>query len=219
MSWGMKGPIAVIVERLGPYHLARLQALGKAHPTATIQLVAQESTYQWEQLPVDEILECRTIFHEESEYKAVQPNKLRQTLGRVLGQLHPSAVAISGWSEPWALEALRWCSLSNVPAILMSDSQEIDCARHWAKEMLKKRIIRLFSGALVGGKPHTRYAVKLGMDPICVRQGYDVVDNEYFKTGADMVGSRESYWREQLILPEKYFLACSRLVKKKILHV
>ena len=70
------------------------------------------------------------------------------------------------------------------PAILMSESQEIDRPRVWWKELIKKRRVRLFDAALVGGPAHRDYLVQLGMPPDRIALGYNAVDNDYFADAA-----------------------------------
>ena len=95
----------------------------------------------------------------------------------------------------------------------MSESQEIDHPRVWWKEAIKRRRVRRFSSALVGGPRHRDYLVRLGMPFDKVALGYNAVDNEAFASRAERArlvpGSRQ-------VLPESpYFLVVSRFVTEK----
>ena len=76
------------------------------------------------------------------------------------------------------------------PTILMSESQEIDRPRVWWKELIKRRRIRLFDAAVVGGPPHRDYLVQLGMPPDRIALGYNAVDNAYFADGGPAMARR-----------------------------
>ena len=137
----------------------------------------------------------------------------------------PDAVAIPGWSDNAALSALRWCAESGTPAVLMSESTALDKPRSAWREWIKRRIVDLYSTALVGGERHVDYLVRLGMRRERIFTGYDVVDNEYFRQKAEEVrgptfaglrrGGQGSEVRQKYGLPENYFLASARFVEKK----
>jgi glycosyltransferase involved in cell wall biosynthesis len=81
--------------------------------------------------------------------------------------------------------------------------------------MIKRRVVNLYSAALVGGERHVEYLVELGMPRERVFTGYDVVDNYYFRQKAEEVGRWKSEIRKQYQLPENYFLASARFIEKK----
>jgi glycosyltransferase involved in cell wall biosynthesis len=97
----------------------------------------------------------------------------------------------------------------------MSDSATHDEVRRRAREATKRCVVRLFSSALVGGAPHGEYACALGLAPEAVFDGYDVVDNEHFASGATPARLAGERWRERLALPARFFLASSRFIPKK----
>jgi glycosyltransferase involved in cell wall biosynthesis len=99
--------------------------------------------------------------------------------------------------------------------IVMSESARQDEPRTWWKEMIKRRIVNLYSAALVGGKRHVEYLVELGMPVDRIFTGYDVVDNKYFRQKAQEVRGQKSDVRKLYGLPENYFLASARFIEKK----
>jgi len=109
--------------------------------------------------------------------------------------------------------------------VVMSESSRQDEPRTWWKEAIKRRIVGLYSAALVGGQRHVEYLVELGMPRERVFTGYDVVDNEYFgRRTAEIRNSRlrQGYGgqaafeiRDKRGLPENYFLASARFIEKK----
>jgi glycosyltransferase involved in cell wall biosynthesis/2-polyprenyl-3-methyl-5-hydroxy-6-metoxy-1,4-benzoquinol methylase len=124
-------------------------------------------------------------------------------------------VIIPGWSDSAAICALQWCVHNYVPAVAMSESTEWDEVRSVWREAVKRRIVGLFSAALVGGRPQKDYMVKLGMPVERIFLGYDAVDNVYFAQGAKEVRSQRSEARSKYDLPENYFLASARFIEKK----
>ena len=157
----------------------------------------------------------RTTLLEQTTSNGADVGLLVTGLDQVLTTFRPEAVAIPGWSSRAAILALRWCVRKRVPAILMSESQAIDAARRPIKERVKRTCLRAFSAAIVGGRSHREYLVRLGMAVDCVFLGYDAVDNEHFARGAAIARANATEVRKKLPLPDRYFLASNRFVPKK----
>jgi glycosyltransferase involved in cell wall biosynthesis len=109
--------------------------------------------------------------------------------------------------------------------VVMSESARQDQQRTCWKEAVKRRIMDLYSAALVGGKRHVEYLVELGIQRDRIFTGYDVVDNDYFERRAFEIrnsrlppgygGQAASEIRKKYGLPENYFLASARFIEKK----
>ena len=99
--------------------------------------------------------------------------------------------------------------------IVMSESSRHDEPRTWWKEMIKRRIVALFSAALVGGQRHAEYLVELGMPREQVFIGYDAVDNDYFGRRTAEIRNAKFEVRNKRGLPANYFLASARFIEKK----
>ncbi|WP_170142076.1 glycosyltransferase [Thioalbus denitrificans] len=59
------------------------------------------------------------------------------------------------------------------------------------------------------------YLINLGMPEERIWTGYDVVDNEHFREGAQRARAKATFLREELDLPEHYFLTCARFIDVK----
>lgn len=209
----MKMRLAVVFNRLGPYHVARLAEAASRGPVVAIEAYREDRIYQWEHVDHDGAFERVTVMNR-------QPRRggrgaVRRELHSQLGNLQPDVVAVPGWGSSVALSALEWALTHRCPVVAMSDSTPWDAGRTWLKESVKRRLVRCFGGALVGGRPHADYLVSLGMPSHLIFQGYDVVDNQHFAEGARRVRGRASYHRAQLGLPEKFFLASARFIARK----
>jgi glycosyltransferase involved in cell wall biosynthesis len=118
-------------------------------------------------------------------YDEITAAEYRQVLHPLLDDLAPDAVAIAGWGSLDAASCLSWCRRHDARRIVMSETRHADGRRVWWKELLKSRIVRRFDAALVGGKSHRDYLVKLGLPADKTRLGYNVVDNGYFAAEAE----------------------------------
>ncbi len=206
--------LAVVFHRLGPYHIARLLALAETYEVVAIELSKTTSEYLWDEVATPEAITRVTLF-EAQDSREVSPAYLQKRLFEALDCYQLTAVLINGWYEKGALLANLWCLQRGIPAFVMSATTAIDFQRQWWKELVKKRIVATFSGAIVGGKPHADYIKRLGMTRKPIAAGYDVVDNAHFEQGAAEAKAQSQFYRKQYGLPAHYFLASSRFIKKK----
>jgi 1,2-diacylglycerol 3-alpha-glucosyltransferase len=209
--------LSVCFTNFGPYHLARLRALADRLTEGGDRLIAYEvagteRTYPWERSHCDEPFEWVTLFPDRV-LETIDPDACRWAMIDALEHDRPDALGIVGYVRPESIAAARWAARHRRPAILMSESQEIDRPRAWWKELVKKRRIRYFDAAVVGGPRHRDYLIQLGMSSDRITLGYNAVDNAYFAESARR-------WREEpggrSGLPERpYFLSVCRFVPEK----
>ncbi len=206
-----------IVVNCTPYHEARLNA---AAAEARLRLCMVQLTgidVHWvlpEQNRGTRSFARHTLFPN-THMSQIDGRSMAQNLQALLSELKPDAVCINGWSIGGCFAALAWCLAHRVPAILMSDTSALDHRRYDWKQAIKRRIVRLCSASLVAGTPHRDYIAALGAPLDQVFTGYDTVDNEHFRIGADRARGAAQRLREKLALPPRFFMACSRFVRKK----
>ena len=204
--------IAVLFDNLGPYHIARLEALRRyCGALLVIEKYGTSREYPWQ--PATRVRFDRVTLAEVGAKEMT--GKPRTKMETALAKFQPSAIAVPGWSSWLAFSAIRWAHANSCPAIVMSDSQVGDFKRVSWKEAIKRRVLKFTQGALVGGAPHQDYLRQLGVPPGTIFTGYDVVDNDYFEAHAGMARSESVYWRHALGLPELYFLSSARFIPKK----
>lgn len=204
--------VAVLFDRFGPYHVARLSAAAAYMDVISIELFGKSTEYKWDK--VNELDNRITLFAEKAKNE-VSSFDLYKKVHKTLELEKPDAVAINGWSDKGALSALHWCIKRNVPVVVMSESGAIDEHRVWWKEWIKRRIINRCSAGLVGGIRHAAYLQELGMPANAIFTGYDVIDNHYFSSKVKDIRAGILQSDQKLNLPEQYFLASSRFVQKK----
>jgi glycosyltransferase involved in cell wall biosynthesis len=209
-----KGCLAIMFDRIGPYHFSRLKAFGATCPTVAIESYGVDDVYQWDLVTGSDSFKRVTLFPAKKPEMGGQ-SALIQRVRAALDECRPAAVAIPGWVEPAALSALQWCLSRRIPAIMMSDSTAWDHPRIFWKEWVKGNLVRSVSAALVAGTPHATYIENLGLAADRVFAGYDVVDNEHFGRGADLARQLDPELRRKHGLPQNYFLASARFVEKK----
>ena len=206
--------VAIVCWRLGPYHHARLNASGRIMDLYGVEACGMEQTYAWEKIEGGEHFHRITLTEKFSNDRSWRQQLFRRMFEE-LDKIQPEVLVVPGWSLADALAALQWSVQHGVPVVAMSESTERDEARSAWREAVKRRIVGLFSAALVGGRPHKDYMAMLGVPAERIFLGYDAVDNGYFADKAAEVRSQKSEVRMKLGLPEKYFLASARFIGKK----
>ena len=208
-----KPAVAVVFHHIGPYHHARLNAA--TEKLAVIGFEWSAKGYDaWGVATTPARYRKVSLFPEATD-QYPDKAKLRRAFSSALEQTEPDVVAVNGWNNFGSVIAANCCVRRGIPMVVMSESSHQDEARNWWKEAIKRRIVGLYSGALVGGRRHVKYLVELGMPRERVFTGYDVVDNEYFRQNAQEVRGQKSDVRKQYGLPENYFLASARFIEKK----
>jgi glycosyltransferase involved in cell wall biosynthesis len=208
-----KPAVAVVFHHIGPYHHARLNAAADRLSVTGIEWSAKGYD-SWGALATPARYRKVSLFPEATEHHPLK-TELRRAFCSALEQMNPDVVTVNGWNNFGSLIAANCCVRRRIPMVVMSESSRQDEPRTWWKEAIKRRIIDLYSAALVGGQRHVEYLVELGMPRERIFTGYDVVDNEYFRQKAEEARSQISEVRQKYVLPENYFLASARFVEKK----
>jgi len=208
-----KPAIAVVFHHIGPYHHARLNAVADRLAVTGIEWSAKGYD-SWGAADAPACYQKISLLPEATDN---HPGKaeLWRAFWSALEQAKPDVVAVNGWNNFGSLVAADCCVHRGIPMIVMSESAQQDEPRTWWKELIKRRIVALYSAALVGGQRHVEYLVELGMPRDRIFTGYDVVDNAYFRRRAEELRSQKSDVRKQYGLPENYFLASARFIEKK----
>ena len=218
-----KPAVAVIFHHIGPYHHARLNAAADRLSVTGVEWSAKGYD-AWGVAATPARYRKVSLFPEATDYYPDKA-KLRRSFSSALEQTEPDAVAVNGWNNFGSVIAAHCCLRRGIPMVVMSESSRQDEPRAWWKEAIKRRIVGLYSAALVGGRRHVEYLVELGMPVDRIFTGYDVVDNDYFARRAAEIrnshlrqgygGHAASETRKMYGLPENYFLASARFIEKK----
>jgi len=205
--------VAVVFHHIGPYHHARLNAAADRLTVTGVEWSAKGYD-QWG--APDSAARYRKIsFFREATDHYPDKAELRRAFSSALEQTKPDVVAVNGWNNFGSIIAANCCVRRGIPMVVMSESSHQDEPRTWWKEAIKRRIVGLYSAALVGGQRHVEYLVELGMPVDRIFTGYDVVDNNYFCERARQIRNSKSEIRKKYCLPENYFLASARFIEKK----
>jgi glycosyltransferase involved in cell wall biosynthesis len=208
-----KPAVAIVFHHIGPYHHARLNAAAAKLPVTGIEWSARAYD-AWGAADSPARYDKVSLFREATD---AYPDKseLQRAFATVLDQTKPDVAVVNGWNNFGSLIAANCCVRRRIPMVVMSESSRRDETRTQWKEAIKRRIVGLYSAALVGGDLHAEYLAELGMPRERIFTGYDVVDNDYFRRRTAEIRNARIDVRKEHGLPERYFLASARFVEKK----
>ena len=199
--------VAVLFERFGPYHVARLRACTAHLDTIGVEFFGADATYAW--APTGAIPGVRRVTVLPSQTHDVPA--LIRGVQSALDSLAPEVVAVPGWSHAGALSAVKWCVDASVPFILMGDSFTGAANLRLLRQWFKRRVVKMAGAALVAGTRHRAYLCEMGMPGDRVFSGYDVVDNGHFRGEPATTHDEGDAGR--------YFLTVARMIPEKNLTV
>lgn len=202
--------VAILFDNFGPYHLTRLRAASGICKLLGVEFGSTSAEYDWKALESSGLK--RVALNDSGSSNELSRGEFKNRLFAVLDEFNPEVLVVPGWGYRGALLALCWGLSHQIPVVCMSESTQWDEVRNPVKELIKRRMIGLFSSALVGGTPHRDYMVELGMPDDRIFLGYDAVDNGFFlekskelEAGSWKLGERK----------KAYFLASARFIQKK----
>ena len=206
--------IAICFAQFGPYHHARVRALQEASEATVVplQLADATCTYAWESHvnPCDGL---RTLC--EGHYEKLSPLRVFFRAFRFFRHETISAALLPSYAPASETALFLAAKFAGVRCVMMNESHAGTEQAKGFKKWLKRRLIRRFDSALVGGTPQKRHFTQLGLPEHAIFTGYDAIDNSYFEDQAARIRSNPSGPRIQLGLPDRYFLSLGRMVKKK----
>ncbi|MEQ1716961.1 MAG: glycosyltransferase [Hyphomicrobium sp.] len=206
----LRPSIALIAEMLPPWLVANFNATAEH---IDLSLVVLDAPSQTADIATTRDVRIRCVPLPD---RAAEGSELFHRIELSLASIQPDAVLTFGWNGGKNLATLSWALRSGTPAIVTTDSNDGDFPRSALKEAFKRRLLALFSAGWAAGSRSTAYLEKLGMPKERIVTGpVDSVDLRHFEAGADAARNDAAAKRAALGLPERYFLAVSRLSPEK----
>jgi 1,2-diacylglycerol 3-alpha-glucosyltransferase len=213
------GKIVFIHPFLLPYHYPRLNALDEECQKAgislyNIQLAGSVKIYRSLIEQLHGHFNNRCLFAEQ-DFSTIPSQAMQPVVIETLEKIRPDVVFLYGYSLDIMRHVKSWAPKNNVASVLISDSNYADQKRYWPFELLKSLLVSRFESAFVGGTSSSLYLQSLRFPEVKIAVGYDVIDNDFFRSRNTANKENISQIREKWNLPEKYFLFVGRMIKEK----
>jgi len=209
--------ICLLCHSIGPYHAARYRALaeliGKTE-IVVLELSRSQKKYPWSQTERCHLPTVKSLFNIPLE--EVPAREQAKAVSTTLNELRPDVVVSVGYSDAAMRTAARWARRNNAVSIMLTDTWRGDKRRYLPVEWAKGIWCRTHYDAIfISGTRHMEYFAGLGFPPDRIWRGVSVVDNEFFAHHAATARANRDVLKEQLGLPDTYFLCCARLAPEK----
>ena len=141
---------------------------------------------------------------------------LNRGVGRALRAAVPDAILCGGYNYAASWQALVWARTKNISFLLWSESHshETRRVRHLV-EFLKDEFLHRCTGFVVPGRLALEYLVDHKIKEDVIFTAPNAVDNDLFAGCAEEARKNASVRRQELNLPDRYFLFAGRLVREK----
>lgn len=217
----MMNRAAILFSDFGPYHIARIDALGEILKNDGIELIAfrisqSSSTYSWKPLNPKDV---KVVTLSNKKPKGILSNLLiALKFRRELKKLKVGYVFLPSYSPLTNYACYQVAKQLNCKLIMMNESWALTSRSRGLSNFIKRKAINGFDSALVGGSPQVDYLVSYGFNENKVFTGYDIVDNEFFRKEANRwkIVANEQFPIKGI--PERFFLNIGRFVTKKNLE-
>ena len=211
--------VAIIWTKFLPYHIARIRHLRKRmreirwHLTA-IEMASKDALYPFPGESVESEDDYICLFSGRS-YRALAASTLHAAALKTLKRLQPNVVIAPSTPFPSGMAAVKYCLNQEKLCVMMDDAWEYSDRRGSVVSLAKKIIHRNIDVAFIPAETHASYYVEKGFPPDRIVYGVDVVDNDFFAEGAARARAQRMTLRQELALPEKYFIFVGRFIKRK----
>jgi glycosyltransferase involved in cell wall biosynthesis len=211
--------IAFIWQRFLPYHSARIRRVksilsGQGHRVTAIEIASRDLSYRF--IPTDLGRDYDSVCcFPHRNYHDLSPKEIRARVVAELLSLRPDVVFAPATAFPEGMGALMYRLRNGSISIVMDDAWELSDRRGSLTRAAKRIIHRNADAAFVPALSHREYYRNLGFPAERIFFGVDVVDNEYFAVQADRARQQGARIRQEMGLPEHYFLYVGRFLPRK----
>lgn len=214
----MKRRLVIITEIIAPYRIPVFNALAARTDIDLHVLFLSEtdpSLRQWE------------VYKQEIRFAYEVLPSLRRRLGKynlllnfgvaeALQRLRPEAILCGGYSYLAAWQAAYWAKREGIPFLLWVESTAMDRrGEHIVVETLKRNFLRRCAGFVVPGRSSKEYLEQLAVPPLLIFTAPNAIDIDGYRRLACEARRQGDALRQQLGLPDRYFLSVGRLVEAK----
>ena len=211
--------IAIVWQRFLPYHLARLAHTYKymkklGNQFTAIEVAHQEASYGFPQNYSNSDFPKICCFPE-GFYHQYTSQQIFHRVFLSLRHLNPDIILAPATAFPEGMAAVHYRNVYKKRVVMMDDAWEYSDCRGLITRWVKQLIHQNIDAAFIPSPSHLNYYIKRGFPKERIVFGVDVVDNEYFRSKAEIVRAECIKIRREKNLPENYFLFVGRFLPRK----
>lgn len=174
---------------------------GKGSPYSFASSSGSDSGLRW------------TRLFESMKMEAIDAGDAVDAVCRKFDELQPDAVIAGPVAFPAGAASVRWCSRRRIPLVVFDDARLDDVPRPFYVDWIKKQVYSLVDAMMIPAPSHDSTFLYFGFRQERLFYGVDVVDNDFFSSGAVSDGVQPG--TGDVFSAAPFFLAVGRQVAKK----
>ncbi len=174
---------------------------GKGSPYSFASASGSDSGLRW------------TRLFESMKMEEIDAGDAVDAVCRKLDELQPDAVIAGPVAFPSGAASVRWCSLMRRPVVIFDDARLDDVPRPFYVDWIKRQVYSLVDAMVIPAPSHDSTCLHFGFRKDQLFYGVDVVDNDFFASGAVSDGVQPG--TGDVFSAAPFFLAVGRQVAKK----
>lgn len=214
----MKRRLVIITEIISPYRIPLFNTLAQRADIDLYVIFLAETDPGLRQWKVykDEIRFSYQVLRSWRKQIGRYNCLLNAGIGTALESTRPDAILCGGYNYLASWQALSWARSRSIPFFLWSESNLQDFRSGRAVvELLKAEFIRQCTGFVVPGKAAREYLRVHGIKEGKIFTAVNAIDNDLFAQAAECARQNAGHIRNDLGVPDRYFLFAGRLVAEK----
>lgn len=214
----MSRRLVIITEIISPYRIPLFNALAQ-HPEIDLHVIFLAETdpglREWK-VYKEEIKFSYEVLASWRKQIGGRSWLLNRGIGRALDRACPEVVLCGGYNYLASWRALMWAGAHEKRFFLWSESNLRDLRSGNALvEMCKAEFLRRCDGFVVPGRAAFEYLLSQRIREDRIFTAVNAVDNDFFAAASACARRDANSLRNELELPERFFLFVGRLVKEK----
>ena len=214
----MRRRLTLITEIIAPYRVPVFNALA-ARDDIDLHVLflshTDPSLRDWE-VPLKEVCFSYEVLPSFRRRIGKYNLLLNRRVTSALERQCPDVILCGGYNYLASWRAAYWAKKRKIPFLLWVESTAADQrGKRAVVEVLKRRFLDLCCGFVVPGKSSAKYLEQFGIPENAIYRAPNAVDNQLFFEGAKKARADGKRLRQQLQLPDRYFLNVGRLVPAK----
>ena len=211
--------VVIMWTKFLPYHVARIRHLrNRLHALGwfltAIEVASKDALYPFPQDASKKGDDYICLFSGES-YRELSPYIIHKKTLSAIESLRPDAVIAPATPFPSGMASVKYGLDHDKLCIMMDDAWEYSDKRGFIVSTMKKIIHRNVDAAFIPAPSHASYYLDMGFPQERIFYGVDVVDNDFFSSGAEIARGQADSLRSALNLPSKYFIFVGRFIDRK----
>ncbi|NTV93463.1 MAG: hypothetical protein HGA72_09470, partial [Chlorobiaceae bacterium] len=174
---------------------------GKGSPYSFASASGSDSGLRW------------TRLFESMKMEEIDAGDAVDAVCRKLDELQPDAVIAGPVAFSSGAASVRWCSLMRRPVVIFDDARLDDVPRPFYVDWIKTQVYSLVDAMVIPAPSHDSTCLYFGFRKDQLFYGVDVVDNDFFTSGAVSDGVQAG--TGDVFSAAPFFLAVGRQVAKK----